>query len=164
LLYSVLQFLVFVRSASPSSSRFRQIAPSLPIFSAPSTNAASKSPRNPSSQLPQPAEPPTDFPLFPHPVNMAHTQTPANPFPSIVYFTLLCIPGVWGTSGPIRSTPLPGELRSRPTTPLDATLTENQGGPSGLASPPPSLFTTHYPLLTSPIISLHYPFEAHHDS
>ena len=43
---------------------------------------------------------PSDFPLFPHPVNMAHTETPANPSSSIVYFTLLCIPGGGGPGAP----------------------------------------------------------------
>jgi hypothetical protein len=84
---------VFLTLPSRPPSRFRQIAPRLPFFSAPSANSASKSPHSHSSQLPRPAEPPMPFPLFPQSVNMAHTQTPASPSPSIVYFTLLCIPG-----------------------------------------------------------------------
>jgi hypothetical protein len=153
----VLPCSVFVILPS-SSHRLPQIAPSLsPLRSAPSAIGvypdrvgALKSQRNASSQLPHPAKQPTHHPLFPHPVNMAHTEKPANPFSSTIYFTLLCIPGIGRTSNPIRSMSLPGELRSPPTTPLDATLRENQGGstePCAAAlltihySPP----TTHFP-------------------
>jgi hypothetical protein len=34
---------------------------------------------------------PKDFLFFPQPVNIQHTRTPANPFLSDAYFTVLCI-------------------------------------------------------------------------
>jgi hypothetical protein len=115
-----------------SSRRLPQTAPSpSPLLSAPSANSALKSPRSHTSQLSRPIKQPNSFPLFPHPVNMAHTQTPANPSPSIVYFTLLCIPGKIDVAAPISPNshpmPLPSPALRPPATPLNATLTENKG-------------------------------------
>jgi hypothetical protein len=228
--------MIVVVPSSPSA-KLKPIIPSLSsLVSVPSANSALKSPRSHSSQLSAPAKPPNHFPLFPHPVNIARTETPANPSSSIVYFTTLCIPGGGAQVHP--TSPRSSSTR-RPTsvTPLDATFTKNSGVgistslaiasellarnvgsslpvlpfdsklwiedpdpfgtvdllflPRPLASrdtrksfisnaykktggPPPcspstrpphySLFTTHYPLLTAPDISLHYAFEATHDS
>jgi hypothetical protein len=106
---------------------------------------------------------------------MAHTETPANPSPSIIYFTLLWIPGGWGTRASLtprfHSTPRPKRVPSSPTTlnptfarrlpatlpktlavklsPLGATLTKIMGGaPPSPCFPfiPYSLLTTHYSL------------------
>src|ERR1700730_9961906 len=83
--------------------------PVVPLFSSPfsvnSANSASKSPRNPAIQLTTYAQQPARFPLFPHPVNIAHTPTPANSFRSIVYFTVLCTPD-FRESAPPPSRPL----------------------------------------------------------
>ena len=78
-------------------------------------------------QQSQRSEQPSHFPLFPHPVNIAHTPTPANPFRSIVYFTALCPTGVGGLYHshhvPSHSMPHPRPVRRWPITPLNATLT-----------------------------------------
>jgi hypothetical protein len=102
-----------------------------PLFSANSVPSVLESPRSHPSQLSQLAKQPTAFPLFPHPVNMAHTRTPANLFPSIVYFTLLCRPGDRVPTAAVPShshpRPLPSPTLRPPTIPLDATLTKNKG-------------------------------------
>ena len=218
---------------APSPLPSVPLKPIIPSFSSlVSANSALKSPRSHSSQLSQPAEPPNHFPLFPHPVNTAHTETPANPSSSVVYFTLLCIPGGGGPGAPHLPAPVFNTAlhirnpfrrnaykklggghscipvtasepsarntagRSIAVVPFDFKLSIEDPGPVGTvdlfspirlptsrdrrkslisntykkrgglpkphaASPGYSLL---YPLLTSPIISLHYAFEAHHDS
>src|SRR5208282_4965877 len=129
------------------------------LFSVASANSALKSPYNPNTQLCLSLPQPNHFPLFPHPVNIAHTTTRANPLSSIVYFILLCIPRGMRTSSPIRSTPTTARLRNSTATPLNATLTKKQGGSPSITLPRP-----RYSLLTLPINPLHYAFEANHDS
>lgn len=168
-MYSVLPFPVFVTLPSRPSSRFRPIAPSLCLLSA---FSALKSPCTLSCQLARRPNQPNRFPLFSHPVNIAHTPTPANPFRSIVYFTVLCARDFSRfLLSPISSypshtpvNPLDATLTGfRATThskalapnlsSLHATLTKNPGGPHAC---PDALLTIHYSLLTSPLIPLHY--------
>ena len=141
--------------------------PVVPLFSSPfsvnSVPSVLKSPRNPAI-LPTPyAQRPNHFPLFPHPVNIAHTPTPANPFRSIVYFTVLCTRGFSRVRpSPIAPSPshtpinpLDATLTSSPANtdskrltqslnPLNATLTRNPGGPHVCPER-----ATHYSLLTT---------------
>jgi hypothetical protein len=77
-----------------------------------------KSPPNPATQ-PCPKPQPNRFPLFPHPVNIAHTPTPANPFRSIFYFTVLCT----RLFSQILPSPIAPSPSHTPINPLDATLT-----------------------------------------
>lgn len=121
------------------------------LFSVTSATSALKSPRSPIADFcPHPHQP-NHFPLFPHPVNIAHAGTPASPFPSIVYFTTSVHPGGGGTctSRPLRSqsTPYAKALAAR-LSPLDATLTQMHGGPraSYQRATLYSLLTTHYSL------------------
>lgn len=126
------------------------------LFSAPCANSALTPPHNSAARSSQSAEPPTHFPLFPHQVNVAHTQTPANPSPSIVYSTFLCTPGGSGTSRsrPLRLRPMPTPMPAPVSSisPLNATLTKNIGAPPSWPPrrPRPSLIqcslpTTHFP-------------------
>jgi hypothetical protein len=142
------------------------LAPIVPLFSSPfsvtSVPSVLKSPRNPATQPTTYAQQPTRFPLFPHPVNITHTPTPANPFSSIVYFTVLCtrdfsrvLPSPIAPSPshtPIN--PLDATLTKRPANvdskqltqslnPLNATLTKKQGGRCRPER------ATHYSLLTT---------------
>jgi hypothetical protein len=147
LVYSVLPFPVFVTLPSRPPSRFRPIAPSLPLFSAPSVTSVLISPRHDFSQLYRPTMQPHTFPLFPHPVNMAHTQKPANSYPSIVYFTLLCIPGKIDAAAPMPPPFAPSRLVIN-VSPLSATFTKNTGAPlspSRTSNYSYSLPTTHSP-------------------
>src|SRR5271168_3936925 len=89
------------------------IVPLFPsLFSVTSATAVLKSPRGPIDDSCTHTHQPHHFPLFPHPVNMAHTEASANPSPSIIYFTLLCIPGGGGPSSPIPSHSHPVPLLS----------------------------------------------------
>ncbi len=142
--------------------------PVVPLFSSPSSvnsmPSVLRSPRNRAAQR-YPKPQPNYFPLFPHPVNIAHTPTPANPFRSIVYFTVLCTPLFSRfLPSPIAPSPshtpinplyatltsLPVNIGSKQLTqslsPLKATLTKNPGGPT---SAPSALLTIHYSLLTT---------------
>jgi len=97
--------------------------PVVPLFSSPSSatsaNSASKSPRSLiADNRPHPQQP-NRFPLFPHPVNIAHTPTPANPFRSIVYFTVLCTQDF----SRLLPSPIAPSPSHTPINPLDATLT-----------------------------------------
>jgi hypothetical protein len=106
-----------------------------------SVTSALRSPRSVSTELPTREHQPNHFPLFPHPVNIAHAGTPvyperlgrgANPSSSIVYFTTCGYPGggVICLSRRLRShlTPCANTPAAR-LSPLDATLTKNQGRP-----------------------------------
>jgi hypothetical protein len=97
-MYSVLPSLVFVTLPSRPSSRFHPIAPRLSLFSVPPAFSALKSPCTLSCQLARRPIQPNHFPLFPHPVNIAHTPTPANPFRSIVSAHFPSPPGGGGYS------------------------------------------------------------------
>ena len=160
----MLPFLVFVTLLSPPSSRFRQIAPGLtPLFSPPSATSVLKSPRNPVTQPAHSGDQPTRFPLFPHPVNIAHTPSPANPFSCTAcsHFPSHRGVGAIDASLPLRSplapsstlppysptTPLNATLTklsasvdskqlTQPLNPLNATLTENSGGPPAIRMVP----------------------------
>jgi hypothetical protein len=124
----MLPFPVFVTLLS---RRFLDPPKSLQVFFATFATPALKSPLRQSSQLYGPTDQPTRFPLFPHPVNMAHTRKPASPSPSIVYSTLLCIPGKMDAAAPTpsRRRPLlfPSAARRPLITPLNAMLTKNKG-------------------------------------
>ena len=99
------------------------LAPVVPPFSSPfsvtSANSALKSPRSLIADFPPHPHQPNRFPLFPHPVNIAHTPTPANPFSSIVYFTVLCTRDF----SRLLPSPIAPFLSHTPINPLDATLT-----------------------------------------
>jgi hypothetical protein len=129
------------------------IVPLFPsLFSVTSATSALKSRRGLTTQLATREHQPNHFPLFPHPVNIARAGTPANPFPSIVYFTNPGHPGGGGTCASrllgSHSTPRAGTLAAT-LSPLDATLTQMHGGHalhtsarlSTHYSPP----TTHFP-------------------
>src|SRR5579863_4772705 len=88
-------------------------------FSVNSLPSVLRFPLDRSSQLFRHARQPNRFPLFPHPVNIVHTPTPANPFRSIVYFTVLSAQG-FSRVRPSPITPFPSHA---PINPLDATLT-----------------------------------------
>jgi len=135
----MLPFRVFVTLLS---RRFLDPPKSLQVFFATFATPALKSPLRQSSQLYGPTDQPTRFPLFPHPVNMAHTRKPASPSPSIVYSTLLCIPGKMDAAAPTpsrrRPLLLPSAARRPLITPLNAMLTKNKGcaSPHPQQSPP----------------------------
>ena len=138
-------FAAFPTHLSPRLNPFVPLFSSL--FSVTSVTSALKSPRSPIAEFHPAAQQPNHFPLFPHPVNIAHAQTPANPSPSIVYFTTSVYPGGRGTSP---SRPLRSHLTPRAKTlaaelsPLGATLTKKQGLPVSALHCPSSLLTTHY--------------------
>ena len=135
----MLPFPVFVTLLS---RRFLDFPKSLQVFSATFATPALKSPLRQSSQLYGPTDQPTRFPLFPHAANMAHTRKPASPSPSIVYSTLLCIPGKMDAAAPTpsrrRPLLLPSAARRPLITPLNAMLTKNKGcaSPHPQQSPP----------------------------
>src|SRR5580692_11732703 len=96
------------------------------LFSVTSANSALRSPRSPIAEFHPVAQQPNHFPLFTHPVNIEHAQMPANPSPSIVYFTTSVCPG-GGASGHslarrFRSMPCPTPVPAPSITPLNATL------------------------------------------
>jgi hypothetical protein len=121
-----------------------------PLFSVTSATSAVRSPRSPIADFcPHPHQP-NRFPLFPHPVNIARAGTPANPFPSIVYFTTSGHPGGRGThASRLLGTPSTPRARTLAATlsPLDATLTQMHRGPraSSQRAAHYSLLTTHFP-------------------
>ena len=100
-------------------SRSPRLSPAPLSFSVNSVPSVLRFPLNRSSQLFRHARQPNRFPLFPHPVNIAHTPAPANPFRSIVYFTVLCSQG-FSRAWPSPIAPFPSHT---PINPLDATLT-----------------------------------------
>jgi hypothetical protein len=129
--------------------------PFVPLFpSLFSVTSALKSRRGLTTQFATREHQPNHFPLFPHPVNIAHAGTPANPFPSIVYFTNPGHPGGGGTCASrllgSHSTPRARTLAAT-LSPLDATLTQMHGGPraSYQRAARYSLLTTHYSLSQS---------------
>ena len=95
------------------------------LYSAPlsfSVNSLPSVLRSPRSRATQhcPKQPqPNHFPLFPHPVNIAHTPAPTSPLRSIVYFTVLCARAF----SRVRPSPIVPSSSHTPINPLDATLT-----------------------------------------
>jgi hypothetical protein len=118
------------------------------LFSAPSVPSALKSTPSPIAEFYPATQQPNHFRLFPHPVNIAHAQTPANPSPSIVYFTTSVHPGGGASTHSrarrFRPMPCPTPAPALSITPLDATLTKIMGAPTTPHSC--SLLTTHYSL------------------
>lgn len=112
------------------------------LFSATLVTSALKFPRGLTTQLHTREHQPNHFPLFPHPVNIAHAGTPANPSSSIVYFTTSGYPRDGGIC-PSRphSTPRAKVLAAR-LSPLGATLTKYRGAPTTPHSG--ALPATHY--------------------
>jgi hypothetical protein len=148
----MLPFHMFAALPTRTSPGLDPIVPLFPsLFSA---TSALGSPRSPIADFcPHPHQP-NHFPLFPHPVNIARAGTPANPFPSIVYFTNPGHPGGGGTCASrllgSHSTPRARTLAAT-LSPLDATLTQMHGGPraSYQRAARYSLLTTHYSLSQS---------------
>ena len=139
------------------------VPPFSSLFSVTSANSALKSPRSLIVDFRRHPHQPNRFPLFPHPVNIAHTPTPANPFSSIVYFTVLCtrdfsrvlLSPIAPSPSHTPINPLDATLTSSPVnidskqltrslSPLNATLTKKPGGTS--ARTYYSLSTTRYSL------------------
>jgi hypothetical protein len=116
------------------------------LFSVTSATSALKSPRSPIAEFNPLVQSPNHFPLFPHPVNIAHAQTPINPSPSIVYFTTSSHPGGGASEHSrarrFRSMPCPTPAPAPSITPLNATLTKKQGLPYACLAPP--ILATHY--------------------
>src|SRR5580704_3013154 len=109
-------------AALPTQPSFG-LDPVVPLFSSTfsvnSLPSALKAPRNPATQHCPKQPQPNRFRLFPHPVNIAHTPTPANPFRSIVYFTVLCSRAF----SQVLPSPVAPIASHTPINPLDATLT-----------------------------------------
>jgi hypothetical protein len=89
-------FPLFLASLASLSVQHNSLAPfSSPLFSATSADLAFKVPayrhRPNFGPLPQQSN---SFPVSPHPVNIQHPRTPANPFSSIV-----CVMTRWTTGG-----------------------------------------------------------------
>jgi len=105
----------------PSFGLAPVVPPFSSLFSVTSANSALKSPRSLIANINfrRHRQQPTRFPLFPHPVHIAHTPTPANPFSSIVYFTVLCTRDF----SRLLPSPIAPFLSHTPINPLDATLT-----------------------------------------
>lgn len=106
------------------------IVPLFPsLFSVTSAPSALRSPRSPIAEFHPVAQQPNHFPLFPHPVNIAHAGKPANPSSSIVYFTTSRYPGggvsTHSLTRRFRSMPRPTPASALSITPLNATLTRN---------------------------------------
>jgi hypothetical protein len=136
-------------AALPTQPSFG-LGPIVPLFpSLFSVTSALKSRRGLTTQLATREHQPNHFPLFPHPVNIARAGTPANPFPSIVYFTNPGHPGGGGTCASrllgSHSTPRARTLAAT-LSPLDATLTQMHGGHAPHTS---ARLSTHYSLLTT---------------
>lgn len=148
----MLPFSMLVVLPTRPSTGFDPFVPlSSPLFSVASATSALKSPHNLTTQVHPQQRQPNHFPRFPHPVNIAHAQTPANPSPSIVYFTTSGYPRGGGIcpSRPLRSQLKPrAKTRAAELSPLGATLTQIHGGPRALCQRPTfcSLLTTHYSL------------------
>jgi hypothetical protein len=66
------------------------------LFSVTSATSALKSPRSLIAEFHPLAQSPNHFPLFPHPVNIAHAQTPIKPFPLYRLLHNFRIPRGWG--------------------------------------------------------------------
>ncbi len=127
------------------------------LFSVTSATSALKSPRSPIAEFHRAAQPPNHFPLFPHPVNIAHAGTPANLSFSTIYFTTSVYPGGGGPAAPC----IIFKTAPTPVTPLDATLTKKRGAPPRqpcTALPRYSLHTTHY----SPSPPIRYTIHSRH--
>jgi hypothetical protein len=140
-------------------SRSPQLSTAPPSFSVNTVSSVLKSPRNAATQSTHSYLQPNRFPLFPHPVNIAHTPTPANPFSS---FTVLCTRDFSRTAfSPIALFPpctpinpsdatftgFPATAHSKALAPnlssLHSTLTKKPGAPRL------SRRATHYSLLTT---------------
>jgi len=149
----VLPLRVITASLSLVSDQSESLVPfSLSFFSLPAAafvHSLSKSSHNVTTQSYPRRHQSNHFHLFPHPVNIQRTGTPANPFRSIAYFTILWTPRGWGTCAPLppRSHSTPGaELApSHPVTPLDATFTRIKGATPRPTPAPCSPPTTHSP-------------------
>ena len=130
-----------------------QPSPRLALLSVTSVPSALKSPRSPIAEFLPASQPPNHFPLFPHPVNIAHAQTPATPSPSIVYFTTSVYPG-GGTLHSLSRVPLsPHAMSHACSCPVHNSFKRNaykksRGPPRHpcTALPRYSLLTTHYSL------------------
>jgi hypothetical protein len=133
------------------------------LFSVTSANSALRSPRSPIAESHPVAQQPNHFPLFTHPVNIEHAQMPANPSPSIVYFTTSVCPGGWGLRALSRS-PLSLHAMSHACSrPVHNSFKRNTYKKTGatlrlpcIAPPRYSLLTTHYSL--SPPFGYTIPF------
>jgi hypothetical protein len=137
---------------SPGLNHFVPLFSSL--FSATSVPSVLKSPRSPFAEFHPVTQQPNHFPLFPHPVNIAHAQTSANPSPSIVYIITSVHPG-GGASAHSHACCFCSKARSTaastlPIIPLNATLSAKQGAPR-----PPRTAPTHYSPPTT-----HFPHES----
>jgi len=120
------------------------------LFSVPSATSALKSPRDPIAEFHPAAQQLNHFPLFPHLVNIAHAETPANPSPSIVYITTSVYAGGGGSAHP--RTPFSLHATSHACShparnPFKRNAYKKTGSP--LARLAPSLLTTNYSLLTT---------------
>jgi hypothetical protein len=162
----MLPFHMLVALPTHPSPRLYPFAPLFSsLFSVTSVPSALKSARSPIAEFHRAAQPPNHFPLFPHPVNIEHAGTPANPSPSIIYFTTSVYPGggtsTYSHARHCRSMPCPKPAAALSITPLNATLTKKQGAPPRqpcTAPPRYSLLTTHY----SPSPTIRYTMASRH--
>ena len=139
------------------SSRYPFTTSLWPLFSVTSVPSALKATRSPIAEFRRAAHQPNRFPLFPHPVNIEHAGTPANPSPSAVYFTTSVYPAGGGPAAPC----IIFKTAPTPVTPLDATLTKKRGAPPRqpcTTLPRYSLHTTHY----SPSPPIRYTIPSRH--
>jgi hypothetical protein len=120
------------------SSRYPFTTSLWPLFSVTSVPSALKATRSPIAEFRRAAHQPNRFPLFPHPVNIEHAGTPANPSPSAVYFTTSVYPAGGGPAAPC----IIFKTAPTPVTPLDATLTKKRGLPRASLAPP--FLAIHY--------------------
>jgi hypothetical protein len=146
-----------------------RLDPFVPLFSSlfflTSATSALKSPRSPIAEFHPVAQPPSHFPLFPHPVNIAHAETPATPSPSIVYFTTSVYPGGWGLRALSRASFSLHAMSRSCSCPVRNPFRRNAYKKAGAppcqpctALPRYSLLTTHY----SPSPTIRYTIPSRH--